>query len=305
MVKTYKSVVWLSLLIAVLSVFATASGLAWQNGGSSFSFTTLHNQTVQMYGQGLYRFDTHLIGAGYKGIDAITLIVAIPLLLLSVRFYQRGSLRGRIMLAGTLAYFLYNYISMTFGAAYNNLFLVYVALFSASLFAFALAFHSIDTQTFSTHLSSRLPRRPIAVFLFITSFALLAVWLGLSIIPALLQGQTPPELASYTTLVTHAIDIGVIAPLAFITGWLLLRRVPLGYQMAATFLVFTIPLGISLITAGIVQLQVGAMSVGQAIGFTVPFALLTLAAVYLTIALFRAISDSAASSSTTLQPIKA
>lgn len=293
--KSSKSVVWLSWLMAMLALVAAAVGLFWQDGGSLFAFTSLHGQTVQMYGQGLYRFDTHLIGAGYKGIDAVTLVVGIPLLLLSVVLYRRGSLRGGLLLAGTLAYFLYNYASMAFGAAYNHLFLIYVALFSASFFAFVLAINSIDRQTFPTHVSTRLPRRAIAVFLFVTSLALLAVWLGLSLVPAMLQGQAPPELASYTTLVTHVLDIGVIAPLAFVAGFLLLRCTPLGYLMAAVFLVFTIPLGTSLIAAGIVQLRAGAMTTGQAIGFTVPFAILTLAAVWLTAALFRALSESAAS----------
>jgi hypothetical protein len=42
-------------------------------------------------------------------------------------------------LTGALGYFLYTYASMAFLTAFNNLFLVYVALFSLSLFAFILA----------------------------------------------------------------------------------------------------------------------------------------------------------------------
>jgi hypothetical protein len=300
--KSSKSVILLSPLITVLATLAAIAGLVWQNGAGPFSFTSLHGQTVQMYGQGLYRFDSYLIGAGFRGVDAITLVVAIPLLILSIRFYQSGSLRGGILLAGTLAYFLYNYASMAFGAAYNNLLLVYIALFSASLFAFVLTFSSIDAQAYPTHLSPRLPRRGMIAFLFATGLALLGVWLGLSLIPALLKGQVPQELAAYTTLTTHVLDIGVIAPIAIVAGFLLLRRLPLGYLMASIFLVFTMPLGTSLIAAGMVQLGAGAMSVGQAVGFTIPFAILTVAAVWLSIALFRSLSDSAAPQSSILQP---
>jgi hypothetical protein len=290
-VKSSKAAVWLSLLIVVLALVAAGIGLFWQDGGSPFSFTTLRGETVQIYGQGVYRFDTYLIGTGYKGIDAVTLVFGVPLLLLSTVLYRRGSLRGGVLMTGTLAFFLYNYASMAFGAAYNSLFLVYLVLFSASLFAFVLAFKSFEIETFPSHLSARLPGRTIAALLFVAGLALLGVWLGLSIVPALLLGQAPRELESYTTLVTHVLDLGIIAPAAFLAGILLLRRVPLGYFLASIFLVFTVPLGISLISAGIVQLLAGAMSRGQALGFTVPFAVLTLVDIWLTAALFRNLSD--------------
>lgn len=45
---------------------------------------------------------------------------------------------------GALAYFLYVYATLALNAAYNDLFLVYVALFSASFFALAAVVASID-----------------------------------------------------------------------------------------------------------------------------------------------------------------
>jgi hypothetical protein len=39
---------------------------------------------------------------------------------------------------------LYNAASLAFGVAYNELYLVYIAYFSSSLFAFILAFTTID-----------------------------------------------------------------------------------------------------------------------------------------------------------------
>ncbi len=144
--KTSTIITWLTLLIAALALIAAGIGLFWQDGGSSFSFTTLHGQTVQMYGQGLYHYDTITSAAQEKSQDVVTLFMGIPLLLLSLILYRRGSLRGHLLLAGTLGYFLYTYASMAFYIANNNLFLVYVALFSASLFAFVLSLTSIDMQ---------------------------------------------------------------------------------------------------------------------------------------------------------------
>ncbi len=176
--KSSKIVVRLSWLIAVLALVAAGIGLFWQDGGTSFSFTTLHGQIVQIYGQGLYRYDIPITAVGFKAADAVTLVLAIPLLVLFSLLYQRGSLKGGLLLTGVFAYFLYNYGSMAIGAAYNTLFLVYVALFSASLFGLVLSLMSFNMQTLPTHFSKQLPRRGIGMFLIVSGVLLLLVWLG-------------------------------------------------------------------------------------------------------------------------------
>lgn len=291
--KTSKIVVWLSWLIAALALVAAAIGLFYQDGGAAFSFTTLRGQIVQIYGQGLYRYDTPLIAVGFRAADAVTLVLAIPLLVISTLLYRRGSLKGGLLLTGIFAYFLYNYGSMAFGAAYNNLFLAYVAIFSASLFGFMLTFILFDVQTLPFHFSTDLPRRHISIFLIVSGGILALVWLVLSVIPALLQNRAPLEVASYTTFITGVVDIGIVAPALIVAGILLLRRAPMGYLLAAMMLVFTVTLGTNLLVAGIAQLLTGVVTVGQFIGFTVPFAILMLIAIWLTVVLFRGFLESA------------
>ena len=148
---------WLIPLIALLAIFAAGIGLFYQDGGSAYTFTTLRGQAVQIYGRGLYRYDTIMTAAGFKGVDVVTLVVGLPLLLVSYVFYRRGSTRGGLLLASTLTYFLYIGASMTFSAAFNSLFLVYVALFSAGLFAFVTALSMFDMGSLAERLSNRLP----------------------------------------------------------------------------------------------------------------------------------------------------
>jgi hypothetical protein len=285
--KSSRIVIWLSWLIAVLALFAAGIGLIYQDGGSSFSFTTLHGQSVQIYGQGLYRYDIPLTAVGYRAADAVTLVLALPLLIISLLLYRRGQLRGGLLLTGVLAYFLYTYGSMAFGAAYNPLFLVYVVLFSASLFALVLSLMSFDVPELPAHFSTGLPRRGIGLFLIVSGVILVLVWLALSIIPALLTGTVPLEVASYTTFITGVVDIGIVSPVLIVSGTLLLRNVPSGYLLASTMLVFTVTLGTSLLVAGIAQVLTEVVTIGQFIGFTVPFAMLTLIALVFTIILFR------------------
>jgi hypothetical protein len=137
----------LVVLTAILACFAAGIGLFYQDEGKAFSFVTLDGATVQIYGQGLYRFDTPLVAVGYRVADAVTLILGIPLLVVALVLGRRGSPKGALMLTGVLAYFWYNYGSLALGAAYNNLFLVYLAVFSGSLFALILALMAIDPQS--------------------------------------------------------------------------------------------------------------------------------------------------------------
>ncbi len=289
--KVSGAVMWLSSLVLVLAIVAAGAGLLYDDAGSSFPFTTLRGQTVQIYGHGLYRYDTVLIAVGFRVADAVTLIWAVPLLALSIWSYRRGSLRGGLVLAGTLAYFVYTYGSVAFGAAHNNLFLVYLILFSSSIFGTLLVLMSFDTDRLPAHIAAHLPRRGTGLFLIVSGSILLVIWLVLSIIPALLGGSAPPEVASYTTIITFVVDMGLVAPALIVAGALILRRAALGYLLAPVMLAFTVSLGISITVFGIVQYLLGLVTLGQFIGFVIPFTVLTLVAVWYAIQSLRHYSN--------------
>ncbi len=289
--KTSKTVIWLSALIAGLALIAAAVGLLAQAAGSPFTFTTVRGVTVQLYGQGWYRLDTPIGAVGFMAADLVTLLLAIPLLVIAALLYQRGSLKGGLLLSGVLAYFIYNYGSLAFGAMYNPLFLIYVAIFSASLFGLILVLASIDVAALPACFSERFPQRGTSLFLEVSGVILLLVWLILSILPALFQGTAPLEAAFYTTFTTAVIDIGIVAPALIVVGMLLRRQAPIGYLLTSTLLVFTVTLGVNLTAAGVAQVLTGVISIGQALGFTMPFVMLTLIALGLTISLFRNFSE--------------
>lgn len=87
------------------------------------------------------------------------------------------------------------------------------------------------------------------------------------------------------------VDIGIVAPALIVAGVLLRRRAPIGYLLAPMLLVFTVTLGLNLTLAGIAQILTGVISTGQALGFTLPFVILTLIAIGLTVSLFRNFSE--------------
>lgn len=255
-VRVSRGVPWLVALIVALALVAAGLGFFSRGGDGPFPFATLRGQSVRLDGRGIYRNDTVFVAAGNRGTDAVTLVLGLPLLIGAVASYRRGSLRGAPLLPGALAYFLYAYASLALGTAYIDLFLVYVALFSASLFALALVTASIDRVALLARCSPGVPRRGPAACMFGSGSVTLLVWLG-PLVTARIADQPPKPLDSYATMVTHALDLAIIVPLCLVAGGLLLRRAAPGYLIAFPLLGLIVLLGPAIAAQTATQLAAG------------------------------------------------
>lgn len=280
-------IIVLSSLVALLAAIAAAAGLFVKDSGEPFLFTTLRGQTAKIHGQGLYRYDTLFFGAGFKGQDAVALFLGVPLLALSIFLYQRGTVSGQLLLAGTLGYFLYLYASMALGAAYNKLFLLYVAIFSASLFTFVQVFSSAYSHLAASPLPSGLPRLGLAIFMLAAGLVTLVVW-GAPLVAALIKGGPPDRMDSYTTMVTYALDLAIITPATFLCAVLVLGDNPMGYVIAAPLLTLIILLAPQIILSTIFQRSAGVpFATGEMIGPVAGFVVLGLIAAWLLATILR------------------
>ncbi len=236
----------LSAITIVLSLAATLTGILTGFGQHHHTFLTLRGETVTIQGGGLYGNDSLSAASQAIGQDFVTLAVAIPLLVIATLLVRNGSVRGLVLRAGVLLYFTYTYVLMAFGAAYNPLFLVYVAIYSASLFAFILSLLAIDPTRLRSRFSGRF-RRSLVGWVLIGFAALLALmWLG-RIVPSLAADTPPPGLESYSTLFVQAGDLGILVPLASLSGVLLLMRKPAGFLLAGIMLVKGATFGLALV----------------------------------------------------------
>ncbi|MHB1413938.1 MAG: hypothetical protein ACYC1C_01705 [Chloroflexota bacterium] len=282
-----KATLTLCVLIAVLALVAAGAGVFWQAAGQPFAVQSLRGETVTIAGQGLYYYDSVSGAAQVRAGDVVTLVLGIPLLLVATALFARGSLRGRLLLSGTLGYFLYTYASLCFLAAYNPLFLLYVALFSLSLFAFVLSLMSVDVQALAGHFSASLPRRGIAALLFVVAGFLALAWVG-RIVPALLQGEPPVGLENYTTLVIQALDLGVVAPTAVVAGVLLLRRQPWGYLLSSVMLIKGLTMGTAVSAMGLGMVLAGQAASPVELGV---FPLITVFNAVMAVVLLRSVAE--------------
>lgn len=280
--KHQKALQWLIPVIAVLALFAASMGLFYPNPGQPYSFTSHRGETVMINGQGLYEYDTVSMAAQQQGNDLVTLVVGLPLLGVSTWLAFRGSLRGRLLLTGTLGFFLYTYMSMAMLTSYNDLFLVYVALFSMSLYAFILSMMSFRVKELPSHFSSTLPRKWIAGLLFFIGGFLSLAWLG-RIVPPLLTNELP-VLENTTTLVIQAMDLGLIVPLVILSAVLLLRRSPWGYLLASVALLKGVTLGLAVSS---MTVNMATRGVGESLTIMVPFLLITVMSLVMAVLLLK------------------
>jgi hypothetical protein len=247
--KHRSSLQWLAPLILVLALFAAGAGLFWPSAGQPYALTTFRGEQVTINARGLYYWDTVSSAAQMQANDLVTLVLGLPLLAVSTWLAFRGSLRGQLLLSGTLGFFLYTYMSMSMNTAFNALFVVYVALFSLSLIAFILSLMAFDVATLPRHFSETMPRRAIAALMFVTGLFLLAAWLGRIAAPWL--NGTPPALENTTTMVIQAMDLGLIVPLALLSGLLLWRRSAWGYLLASVAVMKMLTMGTAVSVMGV------------------------------------------------------
>lgn len=284
--KNQTALRWLIPIIGILVLFAAGMGLFYEKEGQPFSYTNHRGETVTINGEGLYYYDTVSSAAQQQGNDLVALAVGLPLLVISARMAFSGSFRGRLLLTGTLGYFLYTYLSMSMLTAYNMLFLVYVVLFSLSLFALILSIMSFNIKELPHRFAPRLPHKTISGFMFLVGGFLLMAWLGRIIAP-LLESQTP-ALENTTTLVIQAMDLGLIVPLAILAGILLLRRKPWGYMLTSLMLLKGITLGLGVSAMAV---NMALRGVADEMAIVVPFMLITLISVVLAVILLKNVVD--------------
>jgi hypothetical protein len=269
---THQSILkWLVPPLCLLALLAASIGLFYQTPGEPYPYTNHRGETVMINGHGLYFYDTVSSAAQEQGNDIVTLLVGLPLLVLSTWFAFRGSLRGQLLMTGTLGFFLYTYLSMSMLTSFNALFLVYVAVFTLSLFAFIVSLLSFDLAALPQYFDKNTPHRWIAGILFVIAGFLSFAWLG-KILPSLLPNAPQPELQNTTTMVIQAMDLGLLVPLAILAGVLLLRHAALGYLLASVFVLKAITMGLA-VSAMIVNMVLAGTPDNPAI--MVPFLIIT------------------------------
>jgi hypothetical protein len=173
------------------------------------------------------------------------LFVGIPFLITGTLLMRKSSLRGKMLQCGALGYMLYTYASYSFLSMYNRFFLLYVALFGLSLFAFIISFRGFGPDEVAKALRASFPRSFLGGYLVAMGALLALLWIG-RIVPSMIAGIPPAGIEHYTTLVIQALDLGVVVPSAILTGVLLIKKHPLGGTLAAVLFIKLLTMALAL-----------------------------------------------------------
>lgn len=159
--------------------------------------------------------------------DLVTLVVAVPLLVIALALAARGSRRAELLWYGGIGYLLYNYAYYLFGARINALFPAYVLLWVGALFVLILALGRFDAGRLAEEFMPLRRERVVAGYMLFTgiglSIAWLAQWAGI-----VFKGASS-NLGEAGFQLVAAMDLSFMVPYFLLGGVLLLRRKPWGY----------------------------------------------------------------------------
>jgi hypothetical protein len=254
-------------LIVLLVLAATTTGIFFRTADPNVEGTSLRGQHLIYQGSGLYRYNP--VSFVREGVvwDYVNLLIGLPLLALASVFALRGSLRGKLFLSGLLAYFWYVYLGTVMMTAFNNLFLVYVAVIALTIVAFVLNIKDIKVPALPTRFSERFPRKTFVGFFLLLAVVLLVLWLS-RIVAVMRTGLFPEEYAGMLTLGSQALDLGLLVPLSLGTAALLMRKSAWGYLLASVCMPFGLLMFISIpLWATVPLIQDGKANLFEAVPF--------------------------------------
>ena len=237
----------LAIITMLCMCVTTLSGVLSMNFGYSHDFINQYGHTVKIFGYGIYANDSYFKAPISIGTDFCILLVLLPLFLYTyLQYRKKGDTIFEIKLISVYAVAFYYGASIAFGVTYNQIFLVYVLLFTSSLFGMFAHIKNVHIQQKVT------VTKGLSAFLIISGIALIVAWLP-DIISAMMAGETLSLIGVYTTEITYVLDMGIISPMCFVCLYLLKKKEGLGVVLLGVLLKLCIIVGIMVIPQTICQ----------------------------------------------------
>ncbi|HET6784379.1 MAG TPA: hypothetical protein VFH18_00010 [Erysipelotrichaceae bacterium] len=233
--------VLLGLEIIILLII-TITGIQSFEIEKSFFVTNIYGQTIQLFGNGAYFYDSYFKAPIFIGTDFTILVLVLPALIGTLIWVNiKPSLKNKLVLVSLLGVIFYYSISISTGITYNYLFLFYISSVILSWISVFMLIKDLDLN----QLVLKTPIKGYAIFLIITGIALFAIWL-MDIIPTFLNGSSLSLIETYTTEVTYVYDMAFISPIMFLSYYLIKKNDGFGTVLLACMLVLCTVMGVML-----------------------------------------------------------
>jgi hypothetical protein len=220
------------------SVFIRGTALArstyWLSG--ALALVTALAAAATFFIPGVLRGPAVMNGSA-RGTALVILVVGVPALLIAMWSAANGSIRALIVWLGVIAYLSYNAVMFAFATPFNQLFLLYMAMFSLCFWSATSILHRVDVEALRARFSRRLPVRGLVAYALVVVALNGLVWLR-NVVPSVLS-STPPSWLDGTGLGTHPVyvlDLAFWLPLMAVAAIWLWRRRPWGYVLVGSIL---------------------------------------------------------------------
>lgn len=220
----------------VLSAIAAMVGIFSNEVKAYPDVVTTFGEIIKLYNKGLYARDSISMASQAVAQDMVTIIMGIPLLIVSLILVNKGNKKGMFLLSGTICYFLYTYTSYSFLMIYNHFYLIYLLLMIFSFYAFILCIYTLSRNKINEVFSERFSIKALSRFLWFIGAMLSFAWFG-RIIPTLFNDLAPEGLEHYSTLAIQTLDLGFVIPACFVFGILLRKKNEWGYWLSVVLLI--------------------------------------------------------------------
>ncbi len=180
------------------------------------------------------------------GQDYANLVVVV-LLLISVYYTAKGSLRAYLLWLGALSYLIYAFVIYAFAVHFQFLFLAYAAVLGLSTYTLIGGLMAVDREK-AAEAVTNVKTKGASIFLIVVGILFILLWLS-EIVPNLFAGTIPQNLKDTGLWVNpvHVLDLSFFLPAMIITAIMLWKKKSLGYILAVPLMVFTITMGLGIV----------------------------------------------------------
>ncbi len=229
-IKTEK---WLCIILASCAIISALIGLFYFDGGESFFATNVYGNPVELYGNGIYAYNSKLTVSSRMGADWMGIFGGVFLIFLCIG--KRIFLWKDILKTAQVTTFTYYFACLTFSIQMNRLYLIYVLGFGVSI---VLAVHMLVKYFKQIVVKDGVKEKRnmgVSLCLIISGGITIIIWLSM-IIPHLINQSYGDLLNTLTTEATYAIDLGLLCPLMIMCGLWIWKKNDIGYKLAPILL---------------------------------------------------------------------
>lgn len=172
--------------------------------------------------------------------DIISVVASVILGVFSILFLLKPGYKIFITILGLVGYFLYGYGLFVITGLYTSIYMLYMAIFSLSLFSLIIGLSSFDNSEIKKYNLPKSLRKTIAIFLLFIAIMFCALWTS-SLIPFTIS-HTYPDFHGVFVL-----DLAIVMPAFAIIAIMLLKNNYFGNILAGIAIIKTITLVLSVL----------------------------------------------------------